>query len=334
MAKFLNKKEQVFDLQLTPYAKYLMSIGKFKPAYYAFFDDNILYDKKYASGSVNETQNQVDKRIKEETQYLESLVLFRDVEETKNKNLDAVVDFFSRKKTNRMIYPASNIFNFENSIGDAFFDGDKQNAPAWKIVTLQSIIGSAQTFNEIEQTRIPQINITSSFMTKITNTDIVSEQSGLRDLNARTPEFVDNKIIELVVDDPVVYVEELNTEILNDNFDIEVFEIMPATYSDGKKELRRLSFQKEETNIENGFIVSEKASESLQDIDDLSKDNVEYYFDFLVDSDVEDRIACKGLEMFNKQSYYIDIDFDCENIDTNAFYYDIYGITTEPEVCQ
>ena len=72
----------------------------------------------------------------------------------------------------------------------------------------------------------------------------------------------------------------------------------------------------------------------MQDIDDLSKDNVEYYFDFLVDSDVEDRIACKGLEMFNKQSYYIDIDFDCENIDTNAFYYDIYGITTEPEVCQ
>ena len=44
-----------------------------------------LDDKKYASGSVNETQNQVDKRIKEETQYLESLVLFRDVEETKNK---------------------------------------------------------------------------------------------------------------------------------------------------------------------------------------------------------------------------------------------------------
>ena len=42
MAKFTNKKEQVFDLQLTSYAKYLMSIGKFKPAYYAFYDDNVL----------------------------------------------------------------------------------------------------------------------------------------------------------------------------------------------------------------------------------------------------------------------------------------------------
>jgi len=46
MAKFINKKEQVFDLKLTSYGHYLMSIGKFKPAFYSFYDDNILYDKK------------------------------------------------------------------------------------------------------------------------------------------------------------------------------------------------------------------------------------------------------------------------------------------------
>jgi hypothetical protein len=68
MAKFLNKKEQVFDLQLTSYAKYLMSIGKFKPAFYAFYDDNVLYDKKYAFTSSSETQSDVDKRIKDKKQ--------------------------------------------------------------------------------------------------------------------------------------------------------------------------------------------------------------------------------------------------------------------------
>ena len=61
MAKFINKKEQVFDLQLTQYAKYLMSIGKFKPAFYAFFDDNVLYDKNYATSSATEAQSDVDK---------------------------------------------------------------------------------------------------------------------------------------------------------------------------------------------------------------------------------------------------------------------------------
>tara|TARA_A100001515_G_C4588008_1_gene215183 strand:- start:23 stop:1027 length:1005 start_codon:yes stop_codon:yes gene_type:complete len=334
MAKFINKKEQVFDLQLTPYAKYLMSIGKFKPAFYAFFDDNILYDKKYVSGSNNETQNQVDKRIKEETQYLESLVRFRDIEETKNKNLDFEVDFFSKENTQRMNYPASDIFSFENSIGDSFFDGDKQNAPAWKVVALQSIIGTSETYNEIQQTRIPQINITSSFMTKITNSEFIFEHSGIRNLNSRTPNFADDKNIELIPNDPVIYVEELNTELLNDNFDVEVFEIMTANYNDGKKELRRLNFREEKSNIRNGFIVSDKAVESSEGTADLTNKNVEYYFDFLLDSDVDTGIACKGLEMFNKESYYIDLDFDCDLVDADEFYYDIYGVTTEPEVCQ
>ena len=44
MAKFLNKKERVYDLKLTSYGEYLMSVGRYKPHYYAFFDDNITYD--------------------------------------------------------------------------------------------------------------------------------------------------------------------------------------------------------------------------------------------------------------------------------------------------
>ena len=48
--KFLNKQEQVIDLQLTQYGKYLLSTGKFKPVFYAFFDDGILYDPNYGYG--------------------------------------------------------------------------------------------------------------------------------------------------------------------------------------------------------------------------------------------------------------------------------------------
>ena len=44
MAKFLDKKEQVIDFKLTSYGRYLLSIGSFKPSYYAFFDNNIMYD--------------------------------------------------------------------------------------------------------------------------------------------------------------------------------------------------------------------------------------------------------------------------------------------------
>ena len=50
MAKFLNKKEQVFDLKLTSYGNYLLSQGNFKPVYYAFYDDNVVYDIQHAAG--------------------------------------------------------------------------------------------------------------------------------------------------------------------------------------------------------------------------------------------------------------------------------------------
>ena len=47
MAKILDKKLNVYDFQLTNYGKYLMSIGQYAPKYYAFYDDNIVYDNMY-----------------------------------------------------------------------------------------------------------------------------------------------------------------------------------------------------------------------------------------------------------------------------------------------
>ena len=47
MTTFFNKKEDVLDLELTEYGKYLLSLGRFNPDSYAFFDDEILYDSKY-----------------------------------------------------------------------------------------------------------------------------------------------------------------------------------------------------------------------------------------------------------------------------------------------
>jgi len=42
--KFLDRKEQVLELSLTQYGKSLLSRGRLKPFYYAFFDDDLIYD--------------------------------------------------------------------------------------------------------------------------------------------------------------------------------------------------------------------------------------------------------------------------------------------------
>jgi len=62
---FFNRKEEVIELELTRIGRQKLSIGEFKPAYYEFLDDDVLYDKKnFATGS-SEEQNQIKDRIKE-----------------------------------------------------------------------------------------------------------------------------------------------------------------------------------------------------------------------------------------------------------------------------
>ena len=76
--KFLNKKEQVLDMELTEYGKRLLSKGRFKPTYYAFFDDGILYDSQYAG--VIESQNDAEPRIIKDTPQLETQAIFNGIE--------------------------------------------------------------------------------------------------------------------------------------------------------------------------------------------------------------------------------------------------------------
>ena len=83
--KFLNKKERVLDIKLTQYGKYILSKGNFRPIYYAFFDDDIIYDRQYAAPTTGSTwskepQNEIEDRIKEDLR-LETQYVFSGIEE-------------------------------------------------------------------------------------------------------------------------------------------------------------------------------------------------------------------------------------------------------------
>jgi len=72
MATFFNRKEEVIDLKLTRYGRTLLSLGKLKPEYYCFYDNDLIYDNQYGgqppvTGSLHELeeQNNIAKRIKE-----------------------------------------------------------------------------------------------------------------------------------------------------------------------------------------------------------------------------------------------------------------------------
>ena len=92
MAKFLDKKERAIDFKLTPYGKHKLSVGSFKPTYYAFYDNGVIYDISYATDPYmtdlanqvipSEQQNEIHDRIKNKTQYLEGILSFEELENT------------------------------------------------------------------------------------------------------------------------------------------------------------------------------------------------------------------------------------------------------------
>ena len=70
--EFFNKKEEVLDLQLTQYGKYLLSIGKLNPAYYTLHDDNVIYDRQFSNNSSAELQNEARVRIQSDSPTLKT----------------------------------------------------------------------------------------------------------------------------------------------------------------------------------------------------------------------------------------------------------------------
>ena len=512
MAKFIDKKEQVYDLKLTSYGNYLFSVGKFKPVYYTFLDDNVIYDKRYAmarrahatytqvndstgsaltlktlvltdasstqhtitfkapdthdpildttstvaivtdlttsydiatiaaiainsasaegliamragevfggletedndtydvphakSGAtasfgitmdltgtqgngktvggtiisatpnladatvfgsgfdpVIEPQNEVYNRIKNETQYLESFVLFRDIESGSGGTVQdflgeaggartevATADglssyytyatgaYFEGDVTPTMIYPAPDVFKFNGIIGDAHLDGTAQAVPAWKIVALQGKIASSSIEDDRNATKIPQINIVLNYTLDIENSSFNYNPTTLRSTVDSTSPFVDGSILSLKSDDVMMFVEEVNTDVLTENFNIEVFKVIASSDSSVYDTLERKYFRKASNQIINGFMRSPTDSQIFDSSENTDTDSVEYYFDILTDAAVNRELACKGVEDFNKSSYYIDIDIDCDStLDDDATYYDIYGTAMEPEICQ
>ena len=332
MSKFLDKKEQVIDFKLTNYGNYLLSIGNFKPTYYTFIDDNVVYDSAYF-GRTAEAQSDIHKRIKEETQYLESLVLFEEV--GKNDLPDTEMNFFPSDVTPIQKTTRVDEFRLNSIIGDSFVGEDKQKVPSWKVVSLRSDISSSTTIDVTNKTQIPQLNIDANFYKKIMDSqeyiDSTFNTSDSRNLEVVSRVFADGKVIYLESSEPLIYIEEVNTEVLNENFDIEVFEVQDGTTIEGEKLIRKY-FQNKKEQIINGYMVSSNPTDVQ--IGDLSDNAIEKFFSIFVDGEIDPEIACKLAADFNKQSFLIDLDFDCNKTTQEDLFYDIYGSETEAEICQ
>jgi len=359
MTKILDKKQTVLDFQLTGYGKYLMSVGQYAPKYYAFYDDNIVYDNQY--NNISESQNSINERIKDETPYISTLTLFEnidglqqqlvktDTEEVLRTDIGTGTTYRFMKADNYFLSditptkrtPRKDIFRYGAAIGDALLESkDTDAAPAWKVIVLNGEITSTQTHFEVQANvsgTIPQVNITVDYKKEIRDSRYPTRQSDQISPNgpspragaASTSEFEDGNFVYLSAQDPIVYIDEVNTELLTENYDVEVFIV--SSSAGRPPDLQRKFFETVDEQIVNGMMV--KANPDPKYSGKLPKTAVEYYFDFSNDSLADRNIVCRQLQNYNKTSYYIDLDIDCAGTETEDVYFDIYGSQVEPEIC-
>ena len=236
--EFFNKKEEVLDVQLTEYGKYLLSQGRMKPVFYAFYDDEILYDIS-ASGDVSEIQKNADRRIRYETPNLKPQTNTTGVETRVRQFQKAVETNINKKALSVNSIDFADAYENVPHFSQKFFvatdpigtsDLKSQYAPAWDITCVHGEITSSTDYYTVNLTssaaglnngvikEIPQINITMDYKLFYTRaTESTTEYTILAPVNVRGINIaVQNSYILLDI-------QEHNTNDDKENYYCEVY---------------------------------------------------------------------------------------------------------------
>lgn len=305
--KFFNKKEQVIDVQLTQYGKYLLSNGKFKPVYYAFFDDGILYDPKCAYGP--QAQKDIQKRIKTDTPQLEGQYNFRGVESEVrkvNKLIRSQEEWEKRYYEDLTLRPPETTtdrqYALQSMIGAS--DLNSKFAPAWDVKLLIGEISSSSrtTSWTKEQTgsaiHVPQITA-ENILYQTTIKKVMPNQ----EIEDKESDIYGNEYIDVFSyqNGLLLDVGEANTHFEKEGYEIEIYEIENEKICNGKGGTREvltpLYFIKDPERIKDGILLDKESY--LSEIEDagggtskLDPSYVEYFLEIDVDHEIDKKILC------------------------------------------
>lgn len=290
MAEFFNKKEELLEVQLTEYGKYLLSLGKLDPVYYTFYDDEILYDSQFA-GTTNELQNAVDRRIRYETPNLKVIPTRTGAETRVARFVDAVSGALGGDNSD----PADNVEAFQQQafiekvnfssypIGTGLMTTDK--TAAWSVSAFKNTIDSFQpyivtnpssSFADINNgviTRIPQLNIDINYQTYFQKGE--KSAAAISDYLLGGPET--DIYLSVYKDYLVLEILEGNTNFIKENFEVEVLFETELSGAGGPQPttLEQMAFYKEVTTSPRPLGNS-----------DTNIGNVEYYFNVYLDEEI------------------------------------------------
>lgn len=336
---FFDRKEQVLELQMTQHGKRLLSRGQFKPTYYEFYDNDILYDSGYVSGS--ETQNDITSRIIE-TPRVSTQYNFEGVESQIGKNLI---------RSERWVRPEAELHRaFKYPLGTSSPQSDK--LPAWSVAFIDGTMTTASYYTEAtpeDYTFIPQLDAAITYdigvkyqprqvvgtrneteLEKRANNELPPDWDNTEDIvdveDALRVVHPDGSYINVDGKHILLQILENNVVFSKENYEMEVFEVLPTNTGTSDEELYQLSFS---GNIDDLF--------SLGDPEEgVTNDDVEYFLSCEVDDEIDpDLLTDRVAE--NVGNIYLDQGLlrNARRVEANKTRRDIYESVVDPtEHCE
>ena len=331
--EFFNKKEDVIDLKLTQFGRSLLGKGKLKPAYYAFFDDNIIYasEKMVVTGSdsfqgssdsgLTELQNESQERIKS-TPTVRHQISFTSLE----KDFQSVKEYYEENPDVEFEKNSEKNYLLPSPLGT--MNPNTGYVPAWSVVAFNGAISGSSSTLQIAGTQgsyninIPQLSALMTVDMLETSADL---QGGEIDDDLFLTDLSEFQQSLGVVEENDVYlllkIDENNSFFQKKNFDIEVFEIEQEILLQpiGPDKLLDTSIRP--------LVFAPLASSIDEDLVNIQDQYAEYYFDILVDDEIDDEIICKFDGARQKVGVFADTNkLDCNEVEarTPEVLFDIY----------
>tara|TARA_R110000824_G_scaffold31089_2_gene101540 strand:+ start:2065 stop:3120 length:1056 start_codon:yes stop_codon:yes gene_type:complete len=350
--KFFNPKEDVLDIELTPYGKRLLAKGKLRPAFYAFFDDGILYDGQL--GGVSEDQNAAQERIKNDTPRLQTQAIFEGAN-TYSQTLTTALDAPYQHQT---LKDSEHFLGIP--LGESSLSGNV--APAWDLRfyhneitgsqfaagTIKYLTGSGGTL------KIPQLDILVQPETYVSLESLIEEnlnhltdaypnmEAGFTEddedafagaseqfdeLDSRAGPYEDGTVVLVKQDGICIDAQEHNVDYLRENFDIEVFMIEQVRKEDGsilREDSKKLYFA-------DLSVVSEGGVSPIP-----TPDSVEYWISLLVDKEIPESAYCEMKVPATTKKTPLDYVLGCgaEDVEKNITLRNFYSDTpVDEDIC-
>ena len=287
---FFNRKEEVVEVQLTRLGREKLAMGKFKPASYEFLDDDVLYEKRNATATITEEQNEIKERIKEKLTFrsptaIQGAVPYNKARFSENKQIEGLGSFtpYSNYRPAWQI-EAEDGFLFSGS-GDVSFvpievEKGGSKGPSYEKIPQLNLVC---TYN-YHQVVFDKNDVTTQFYADV-------QENPFIDFNDIFENDKDNIAIlfDKSFNDFTISVEEKNVLNGKDDFTLEVFKYK---YSNNFQtaSLERLSF----------------------DDEDINSGSVGWYFNITTDEEVA--VAKEGFTFVDEDIVVDKVDDECLDI--------------------